>query len=459
MPLAKYDPTVGEDQVAPNTPRISSPESRGITVDTRYTSLKSLISYTEGAPWTVTYFQQLLDKDNNPRGQDVGQSNIYQQYTQIQKLEIKVQSALSTSQENATNRMVTTGSSSVLAFFVPNVGDMFAADVGDGREGVFQVTNAERKTLLKDASYVIEYNLVYYSNAEPLRRKDLDSKTIRTLFYYKEFVTQGQNPLLIEEDYNAIIKLQSKFGEIAHSYMRLFFEAEYSTMIVPGQPLPIYDHYVVEAIKTILNTWDAPELRFVKAENVSGDKYLSQPQFWKALVHRDRSLLNVANRKMGLVSTKMFSRDPQMESIAYTGIKYIVYPKNPDTSFNSVLATAPKTIALDTFIIPIQTRPGNISDLIPQQDITSITEGILPLIKNIVPALPDAHYVLSKAFYDNEDETSQLEVLVNAFFDQKAINPSSLLKLTVDYQNWGGLERFYYLPIVLVLIAAVIRSK
>lgn len=451
MPLAAYVPD-DEPAVPINVPVIAAKEYKSVVVDSKNQPLASLITYVGGASWTVDYFAQVLDTDDELRGQDSSQSSIYQQYRNIKGMELKVQSPLSSGQDDS-NSMQVVGSATVYPFLIPNKGDMFAADVGDGREGVFMITTSEQKSFMKQSVYTIEYQLQYYSDVEQGKRRDLDAKVVQTLFYLKDFLLHGQNPLLIEEDHNATLKLSEKFEELVQNYMNWFFNQDYSTLTVPGQSHVTYDHYLVEGLLSILSTRDAPQVKFIKRLNVDGDYYLKQPNFWKALTTQDRSILDLSNRKMGLVQTSGFSRDPMLEGIAYSGIDYMVYPANPDTTLNSSESMPPLTVLEDN-ITTVPSRPGSIEQVLP----VVILEGVTGPLPVIAPVNAAESYVLSMAFYQNEQETSLLEVLVNDYFSERAVNPSKLLTLANSYKNWGGLERYYYIPIVLVLIRSIIRN-
>ena len=453
MPLASYTPEAPSGVVV-NIPKIVSPESKGIVVDTKYTPLASLISFVTGSSWTVDYYSQIINKDNDIRGQDIGQSSIYQQYTCIKGLEIKVTNPLTQSQNNEDKRTVVQGTATVYPLFIPNEGDMFCADVGDGREGVFRIKSSEKKSYLEQATYVIDYDLVYYSKENLSRKADLDAKSIRTLYYVKDFLNYGQNPLLGEEQFHAVDELGKKFVEMVQNYFNWFYSNEFKTLIVPGQPLEVYDHYLTEAVLSILTTRDHINIKNIKKLNTDGDDYLRQPQLYKALVSRDLSLLDLGNTEMGLVNTKLFSRDPWLEGIAYGGIKFLVYPTRPDTSFNSLSSVPPKTVSGDK-LIPVSTRPGNITK--------SVTDVVLDNQsgekKDFHPVLNDSAYVLSKAFYeDNDVGKSNLELLIDDYFARKEIDPVKLQRLTTTYKNWGGLDRFYLIPIVLILIRTTIRN-
>jgi len=486
MPLAKSTP-IAPTTLKPNIAKIASKESSSVVVDTKFTPLSSLITFVAGSSWIVDYYSQVIDKDNDLRSQDTGQSAVYQQYTLIKSMELKVTSSLTQNQNTEDKRTVVNGTATIYPCVIPNEGDMFAADIGDGREGIFRIKNSEQKSFMKQATYVIDYDLVYYTQAEPLRKKDLDAKTVRTVHFLKDFMTYGQNPLLIEEDFYAVEALEVKFHEIVQNYFNWFYNNEFKTLIVPGQLLPTYDNFIVDAVLAILTTRDDERVKHIRKLNIDEDKYLNQPQLWESLIKRDKTLLELGNVHMGLVHARTFGRNPMLEGIAYSGITYVVYPSNPDTSLNSGLHEFNiingdsvfgydlypynglygnygsygnyglygfRNVLLDKNITPVATRAGDVNAIIEQN--VNEPEPVFPIIHNV-----DAKesYVLSKAFYDDTEQgKSLLEVMVNDYLDRKSISPSALLKLSLTYKKWGGLERFYYLPIVLILIRSIIRN-
>lgn len=456
MPLAQALPET-PSEVIPNTPKITEQSFSGVVVDTKYVPLSSLLTYIEGASWTVTYYSQVLDKDNDIRSQDVEISGVYQQYHEINGMELKVTNPLTSSQDSATNRMTVNGSGNVYPFIIPNVGDMFAADVGDGREGIFKITSSEKKSLLKESIYAIEYTLLYYSDQDQVRRKDLVDKSINSYFYVKDFLLHGQNPLLISEDYHAYEELDNLYFEITKNYFNWFFSNEYKTLIVPGQSFIVYDHFLTEAIIAILNTRDAPQLMNIRKLNVDDDDYLKQPQIWKAIANRDLSLLDLSNKKMGLVSVKSFTKDPMLNGIRFSGVNFVVYPSRPELLLNSGMQKQSKTLALEK-ITKVTSRSVSLSKLMPDKEYNILANFTV----NIKPVLIDDTYVFSDSFYSNgSDPTgkdkSLLEILTLDFLSDKAINPVVLMSLIKNYKNWGQLERFYYLPICLALIKSVVR--
>lgn len=453
MPIIKSNPEQ-VSSVIPNEPRVQSPKAQTALVDTKYVPLGSLITFIAGHNWTIDYYSQQRDKDNDLAQQDVGQSALNQTYLLVKGMNLKVQSPLTQQQDAVTKRTTVVGTAAFFPFIIPNEGDMFVADAGDGRDAVFKVKTTEKKSFLKQASYLIDYELVYFSDADPAKRQDLTAKTIRTLFYRQDFATYGQNPLLIEEDYDAIQRLEASFGELAYNYMKAFFHKKYMTLIIPGQALHVYDPFVAEVVQAVLDTNATEEMRYFRRLNTGEDEFLKEPTIMKALMLRDKSVLDLSNKVMGLCPVKQFARDPSLEAITYSGVAYTIYPTDMDISRRAMNDIKPKVTTPDMYLTPVFSRAGALTEVITMTTLEEVPLQ-LPLIKNIDV---QGSYVFGAGFYLNAQEESVLEVLVNAYFDRKAIDPKVLLKVVTNYRNWGGLEQFYYIPIILMLIRATVRT-
>ena len=461
MPLAEIIQTKPEAPTPVITKQnvIAAKTYSSNVVDTKYTPLSSLVAFVEGSSWTINYYSQVVDTSNELKGQDAGQSGVYQQYTLIQDLQVKVANPISWSQEQERKLFKVTGAAYVHSYVIPSEGDMFAADVGDGREGIFQVTLSEKKSLLKDSASYIEYIFVYYADQDPSRRKDLDTKTIKKVVYVRDFLLYGQNPLLIESDFEAIQQLNCLYSEIIHNYLDWFFSNEFKTLLIPGQDSFMYDHFVTDMLLKITDTRDDQNLRYIRRYNVDDDYALKQPQIWKALLNKDKSALRLGNAQMGLLNVSAFNRNPMLESICYSCLKYIVYPANPATNVDKYANSL--SFGREVGWIELQTAssPGGFTNdivggMVGDSNSLTINQVTMPLIKNV---LVDGFYVLSQNFYEDTAGQSVLEFLTRNYMNNKAIDPKVLLAVAKSYTNWGGLERFYYLPIILVLIKACAR--
>lgn len=483
----------------PNTVRASPQLHRGITVDTRYESKQHLLTHVEGSPWQVNYYSQVLNRDSAPTGLLINRHPIYQQYRYIERFEMRVSSALTTSQDSESKELTLTGSAIIYPSLIPNEGDVFIADIGDGQEGIFKITNSERRSIFRDTCYAVEYQLIDYLKPEYLGL--LASKVIQKYMFRRDFLEYGQSPLIVDSEAAIISKIEVHYKSILEVYFKSFFSKEYSTLIIPGQEYPIYDPFLTKAVLTFFTTWDSPEVRYVRLMNVDDDNNMSAVSFWDMLIKGDRTLLNYVFTEYGIVSSKLFTKNPMLEGIYFSGIPFIMYPKDRvlDTDYTQkdyskpfapfMLRNVPPRTNLPN-IDPIYDDGSSIEgfDLdirahyIAKRDGLPLPEIPAPVIQNwdwsqggsdevsMIQSLPDIrlvtfdeHYVFSSTFYrhlhpNQNPNYSKIEVLVCQMLAKKTVSMEILLHLCETYHRWGALERFYYLPIILMLIKYCVRS-
>ena len=474
MPIVSPNDSAPQKPI-PTVPVIAKPQYKGVTVDTTVVPLSNLLSHVEGSSWTVNYYSQVLDLDSPTAGQGLGVSPIHQQYRLIKGMELKVTGPLTASQDPESKNMTYRGAASVYPFIIPNEGDMFLADIGAGREGVFQVTDVVRMSVFKQAVHSIEYIMVDY--ATPERLVDLDEKVVQTFFYAKDFLRHGQNPLLFEEDYEVTQFLRRNYLSWCERYFKSFFSREYTTMILPGQKQATYDHYLVKSLLQVFSTWDCEQVRYVRQLNTEDDYSLRATTVWDAILKRDKALLRDSFTQYGLVSAGTFTSDPMLEGIRYSGIHQVIYPVDatltvdynqyPVTKLVSglLLQRAPDKLSISSLLTPSKVP---LREKVPQViDGMNLTgeDGVpipLPFIPPVIhPAMADGWYMFSQAFYKNErlaGQQSQLELMVHDYLDGKELNIKRLKSFCVEMENWGTLDRFYFTPVVLILIKAALRN-
>lgn len=480
-------PIVQPNDNAPPAPKpsivqIAKPEYKGVTVDTKMEPVQQLLTHVEGSSWTVNYYSQVLDTDSATQGQGQGTSPLHQQYRLIKGMELKVSTPLSSSQNSETNNMVVTGVATVYPFVVPNVGDMFLADIGAGREGVLEVTDVQRRSVFKQAVHEIEYKLVGYSdsNLEPgiSRLADLTRKVVQSFQYDKDFIKHGQNPLIFEEEYAHVEYLRRHYRSILDRYFKTFFSKEYSTLLVPGQDNPTYDHFLTKAVLHCFSTWDSPEVRYVKAMNVDEDYSMASTSIWDILLTRDRLSMRDAFLKVGKVYAAEFAADPMVEGVRWTGIHELMYPTDPTLTVDyktmqpvklvngNEIKRGPTRLSMGTLLPePTPLREVVLAAIngysLVNEAGQEVPEGGLVLPPIIHRACQDNYYVFSKAFYENNRviaQQSQLELMVHDYIDGKALSYRRLQSFCEDMQQWNTLDRFYFTPVVLILIKAAIRG-
>ena len=182
----------------------------------------------------------------------------------------------------------------------------------------------------------------------------------------------------------------------------------------------------------------------IRRLNVDDDTTVAKgTTIWDVIVQRDNFLMKECMQRMGGVYAARFTYEPMLEGIRYSGVKAVVYPINPVVSFDYQRTEKQKLVNEEIVL-----KPTMVFEL--------PTDGKPPLIKTVTV---DDYYVLSKAFYDKDEENlSQLEIQVLNYLNNQAMDNRVLIALAQNYTGWGGLERFYYGALLLILLKATIRS-
>jgi hypothetical protein len=451
-------PIIGDTNTTPPVEQpvavlVTAKEFRGVTVDTTYEPATSLLTHVEGASWTVNYYSQVLGADNALSGQSLDRPAVYQQYKLIQKFELKVTTALNQSQDPGSKGFNVTGQANVFPCgLVPNEGDHFLADVGDGREGLFMVTSSERRSIYKDAAFVIDYVQVSYSEQDN-RVNDLNSKVVENLYFERDFLENGQNPLISYDENRLIKELRNYYEELVDFYFTRFFSQEYRTLLLPGQDRSMYDPFLTRAVLKMFRDENHPNIKYLRELNVGEDDNYDISNVWTALLTKRRKELINCMSKIGLVLTRAFSADPVMDSIRYAGIDFAVYPADPDLSEDYRRKNYTKTIS-SVAIKPTPTRLVDLFELIQISELYGLPSNKAPAVN----AVAYDTYIFSPAFYaDTHPGQSGLEIAFHDYLDGKAYDLSTLTDLAKTYTSWGPLEQFYQMPFLMALMRSAIR--
>lgn len=433
--------------VAPTSPKYNS-----TFVDLKWTPRTNLLTHIEGSSWIVHYYSQVIDTSNNLSGQQYTKNPVYQSYTLIKDMEMKVSSPLATSQDSETKGMTVTGTALLYPFIIPNEGDMFVADIGEGKLAVFRVTDSIKKSIFKEACYEISYGLQDDNHTGSI--DNLNLKVVKTVYYHKDFLTNGQNPLLVSNDNDVYLKLSKAYSLMAQQYFKKFFSNEFKTILVPGQEQSTYDHFLVDYLLSEFNTDDSSEIRYIRKLNLDDDDSMKADSFWKALKFRDISFMNTVFKQAGLTSSRMFTRDPILNGIIYTGISRVVYPIDPQLTVDYLQVNRSKELLLET-LTPSPIIPGSNNSMVRAINLRGTTQKTA---ESVYTVTKDNYYVFSKDFYDKTVQQSVLENLVWGYLSGEAIDSTQLLDTSKTYFTWGILEQFYYVPIILTLIRSAIKG-
>lgn len=443
MALVDYE-SKEEKKPLPSMPLIEPEGYKSTLIDTTFTMRSNIITQISGAPWKVDFYSQVLNDDTALNGHAPGKDALNQSYIKTVGYILRVTSPLTASQDTKSNAFNVNGTANTFPFLRPNQGDMFVADIGDGRKGIFRIITTEEKSFYKESTATIDYQLVSYADGPQgnTRFQDLESKVIEVRHFVHEFMDYNQNPFVSTEQYQNYKVLEEAYTEIADNYYRLFTSKKYKSILIPCQKTLTYDSFLVRFLIKAFDGNVTPRASMLKSFNVSEDSYMNLPTLWDALLDRDTDLMNYITTRMMLVPTLHFTREPMLEGIYYSGINETLYPINPIPDIDSTCPDKLK-VCVGPSIIP----SNDFKSTVPYQG--------SPLIKK---AAQSDYYIFSKDFYFRTQDVSLLEAQTWLYLENKPLNQDVLVALVKEYHQWGSVEKCYYLPILLLLIHSVIRG-
>lgn len=441
-----------------NTGHAVAPVVKSNVVDTRYKPQKSLMAYVEGASWKANYYSQILGKDDEVSDLQLSQEAPYQQYRLIKHLELKVTSELSDTQDTSNRNWEVTGEATVYAGVIPNAGDVFIADIGDGREGVFTVLVTEKKSRLNDTVYTISYKM--RAELDDVYRRDLESKVVVEQVFVKTNLQHNHAAVLVTSEYEQLAQIEAGYKQLVAHYFRDFFNIEHQTLLVPDQGEKLYDHFLAAGLLSTVDQTEHPLIYRIKLLNLDQDPAFKEVNLWTCLTQNNFDLLTMAFYQVGVASRLQFNEHPQFNGFYYSGIDNIVYPADKaqlKVTDMSGCSGNYKDPLLPDRIVGGNSRSNNLAKVLQQsRDLNGFIQKAssavneLPLIH---PVTIDDYYVLSEAFYFNI--TGKLSVLEKVTLDTlkgDVVDKADLLRLVVNAKTWPNVERFYYIPLLLILI-------
>lgn len=437
------------------------PSYRGVTVDSRFTPLNTLLQHVEGSRWTTNYYSQILGRDSELTGQQLDRSPVYQQYALIEGLELLVSSPLTSTQNAESKSMDITGAATMYPGTIPNKGDMFLADIGDGRQGIFVVTTAEKKSHLREAYYTIEYSLKNYAEADSNYLEDLERKTIKRFKFVREFTTFGQNPQILSESYNELLEFGKLYKSLLAVYLAEFFSLEEQTLLVPDQLQPTYDPFLTQSFVDWIGTEEHPYMGKIKLPSVRDDRVMLQPTIWECIKQMDDDLLPVIVQRVGLADRAQWRNWPAYSGVYFTKIEKIVYPRIERTDVDADHDNQ----CLDPATLDLQAGQNRFSGMSRSFSTTTLDGFTVPgptptALPDIISVTSDDYYVFSEGFYSRVPvPATNLERLALAAIRGQAINREDLMRIARKALTMPNLERFYYTPVILALLKVATRTN
>lgn len=435
------------------------PAPKPISVDTAYEPRTNLLQHVSGASWTVTYYKQVKTSEEASEAFNVNRPAPYQQYLKIENFEIRVTTPLSLSPNNQNSSMEITGVGLIYPSIVPDHGDTFIADVGDGRLGLFNIAEVTQKSHLKDTVYEIEYHIVDWVNHDTI--KHLDEKVVKNNYYERKYADYGRNPILNEEEHGIFDRITLWQSRIVRHYFDSFFNAEHRTFLVPVPGIVLYDPFIVEFIRNIWSTLDISDLKHLHVYNRDNDVHYFVRTIWDTILTNDLYSLNKIQHEFAAIPKQVFRTGiPSLMSLTYSRLDYIYHPVRViDPKFGEYeVPNIGKVKFTDVYHDTPTGRKFTIS-------ITKLPGlgFVHPSLQQYAP-IPEkkryesfSTYVLSEAFYQKDKANmSKIELMLLSILENKEIDAKELLTILEGVLDWGEIERFYYIPLLYALSNAAL---
>lgn len=498
MPSFKYPsaPTPAiENKVA-----ISDKEYSHSIIDTKVQPLNSLVTRIAGSTRVVDYYSQILSSSEEPQTYSVNLAPHLQQYRLIEDFEIKQQD-FDYSFGDETNEAMGSGNALIYPPLIPNFGDVFISDIGDGHVGLFNVTNVEKKAIFKEACYEINFSLlrILHTGDEVAV---LNQKVVETYHFVRDFILYGQNPILVKEDYLLLNDSKQILDEAIEDYLTEFYSRELTTLVAPGYSTPTYDPFVVKAFMDVVEATEHPRASKIKMKNTDELKEFWENSIWIALINPSRNQHTSFWGRANAVPVTAFNMHPRVNSIRFSGFNLCVRPldklENVDTYYQ--LNTGPQSGFygwFNTYVQPV-TASGSVSA-------QGVSKGKACWCKvqdwyhahhdKLHPWDPSNHlahlsqfqhtchdpecpcvchstddgtntnptdttsYIFSPSFWDKDiSSTDAFEQVVKQHLAMKTIDAAILNKLLQERRQWTPQERFYKMLVLIIILIAAIRS-
>ena len=449
MPIAKEIELVRTDYEP--TPTIPMPY-QSATIDSKQMHPDNLLTYLEGPPIVGDYYKLVVDKDNELSGNMLARDPVLQQYIKIENFECKLQNDAAFTQ-NEENRLFD-GTISVMIYastIVPNVGDLFVVDSMVSVPVIYQVSGpVERKSIYNKTCYLVELSALDFANGN--RIIDMADKVIETRVFVKEFLQYGNAPVINKGEFESLVDLANLRRRTILDYFKNFYSDRLKTLLVPSGGIVTYDTFLTNFVLSTISTDDSIYVSKINQYNIGFADESGALSILDLLIHPADLSLDTVFKKAGRIDKNLLATTVSISSIRLTPITEVISPI--DTPFNvddpfsyrttKLKASAPISLIgerKEIYIEGLNTR-HNLDEKEPPA---------------IIPAAVNHDYIFSDQFYNGKG-SSLLEEIVLEYINKIPSDPRKLQALYSSIKTWGMLERFYYLPILIMLTKRLVRK-
>lgn len=407
--IGETKPIIPEERFLPET-------YKNEIIESRYVPQTSLLSFVPGTPTRVTYYRQYLGRDEEQHSFQPESIETYQSYTRINNLIMKVDNG-----NGDFNLQPESGQASlriggyVLFDLTPNKGDVFVKDIGDGKAGLFVITEQpEYRTIQADKVYYIE--AIIETEMTTAIQENLNRKVVKELFYSKESAVAGGNAVLTAQDWGDNKILQDLKFAIMDDILSNHYYSEENTIIIPNSYNDkLYDPYLAEFLSKVMPANEITPREKIRTLStqywVEGTRTQKPVTVWDMFYRNDFS-----SPKRYKQTYYEHNRSSMLNTRFYGGIFYSKMDR-----------------ALNVF------EQG--ATLSPYQ----FSGALVPVPYPSVPRPPSNgtkwNYFFGDEFYDGKG--TEVQQFVWKFFRDKTVDKKELIKVLNNYWELDTTEKLY----------------
>lgn len=233
---------------------IYDPEYRHPIVASNYVGSTGILTNIPGKPVLVEYYRQVMGASTEAHGFQPDSIETYQSYERIKGLIIKLDGEFANNWDSEWNIVGVEGVARAIFDLGPVPYDVFIADVGDGRAGLFELNSEPRiRTIAMDKIYEFDVKLIALVTEDI--QENLNKKTVKELVYSKDSAVKGGNAVLTVGDYQHNVELAKLETVLIQDYLSEFYYEGEKTIVVPNDDGElIYDPYLAQFLSYTFTT-------------------------------------------------------------------------------------------------------------------------------------------------------------------------------------------------------------
>lgn len=222
------------------------------------TSIVEITNHVGGYPWTVDYFNNIVERDDVVSQIDTSTPVGLQSYRKIEDLEIKLTSPLSSEDmESLTGEAYINIGSKIYKH------DMFVATLKGGRPAIFQIDTVKDRKYETNEIALVEFSILTYIVEGDKTYENLVSKIATNYVYNEEHKFSNSSPIItVEEDLN-YDRMKKNLRVFLNNYASKFLDENTQVLTLKYMNRSIVDAYLNDFAKRIFSD-DSAKIKSIR---------------------------------------------------------------------------------------------------------------------------------------------------------------------------------------------------